>query len=139
MSGSKQAKNDPNLRPIPPLGEAGSQQIRILSTGKIPRKLSQETMRLLLDRVREGERNLARNIICLTLNVNDVVAEYCLRHLEQKLRDDPHYTEELINQVNVLAEADQKDQLIFLRYAFGVQGMVSTAILNHYRSFVPLS
>ena len=139
MSTYKQAKNGLEPRSIPPLGGEAGQQLRMLTSGKIPRHLSQDSMRLLLDKVREGERNLSRSIISLTLNVNDVVAEYCLRHLEERMREEPAYADRVVTQLEVLPQANQSEQMQFLRYAFGVHGMVSTAILNHYRTLVPIS
>ena len=106
----------------------------VASPGEIPLRLSQDAMLILIQKVQQGERNLSRSILSRTLNVNDVVAEYCLRHLEEKLRDEPAYMDRVITQLNILPDAAPQDQLKFLQYAFGVHGMVSRAILDHIRS-----
>ena len=111
--------------------------LRMMHPNGLPLRLSQDAMLLLLDKARAGERNLARSMISRCLNVNDVVAEYCLRHLEEKLRDEPAYVDRVITQLNVLPAAQPSDQLKFLHYAFGVHGMVSKAILNHIRAAAP--
>jgi hypothetical protein len=103
----------------------------------IPLQLSQEAMLFLMEKVKVGERNLARSIISRCLNVNDVVAEYCMRHLEEKLRDEPTYIDSVIAQLNVLPTAQPSEQLKFLNYAFGVNGFVSKAILDHIRTTEP--
>lgn len=108
--------------------------LRMFTPTGIPLHLSQDTMLFLLEKVRAGERNLSRSILSRCLNVNDVVAEYCLRHLEEKLRDEPAYVDRVITQLNVLPAAQPSDQLKFVNYAFGVHGMVSKAILAHIRA-----
>lgn len=105
-----------------------------LTPGIIPRRLSRDAMLLLLEKIREGERNTSRTIISLTLNVNDVVAEYCLRHLEEKLRDERDYENRVLMQVADLSQSTPGDLQKFLAYTFGVQGMVSHAISNHLRA-----
>ena len=118
--------------------ESGGQHLKILNSNRLPKRLSAESMRLLLEKICDGERNMSRSILSLTLNVNDVVAEYCLRHLEERIRDEPLYAESLITKLVDLPQADPREQLQFLRFAFGVHGIVSTAILNHYRALGPV-
>lgn len=114
--------------------ETASQHLKMLNPANLPKQLSAETMQHLLVKINEGERNPARSILSLILNVNDVVAEYCLRHLEERMREEPLYAESIIAKLSDLPKANPKDQLQFLRFAFGVQGIVSAAILNHYRA-----
>ena len=95
--------------------------------------LSPEVLKALLEQVQAGDRNQARSFISRTLNVNDVVAESCLRHLEDKLHREQDYRERILKQVSSLPSANVFDQQQFLRDAFGVQGIVSKAILNHWR------
>jgi hypothetical protein len=114
--------------------EGLADKYRAGSQGNIPLQLSQDAMLLLIQKVQQGERNLSRSILSRTLNVNDVVAEYCLRHLEEKLRDEPAYMDRVITQLNALPDYVREDQLKFLQFAFGVHGMVSRAILDHIRS-----
>ena len=104
-----------------------------LTPGKKCEGLSPEVLHALLEQVQVGDRNQARRFISQTLNVNDVVAECCLRHLEEKLSGEQDYRERLLRQVTSLAAANITDQKQFLRDAFGVQGIVSKAILNHWR------
>ncbi len=105
-----------------------------LTSGTIPRQLSQDAMLLLLEKARGGERNLSRTIISRTLNVNDVVAEYCLRHLEEKLREEKGYEDRVLTQIAHLEQSTVTDLQSFLQYAFGVQGKVSRAISIHLRA-----
>lgn len=95
--------------------------------------LSPEVLDALIEQVQVGDRNQARRFISQTLKVNDVVAECCLRHLEEKLSGEQDYRERLLHQVQSLAAANITDHQKFLRDAFGVQGIVSKAILNHWR------
>ncbi len=104
------------------------------STDKLPKKLSPDAMKVLLQTVREGERNTSRSIISTTLHVNDVVAEYCLRHLEEKLRQETDYETRVMQGIGGLPVSTSTDVMQFLRYAFGVQGAVSTAIARHLRA-----
>lgn len=104
-----------------------------LTPGKNCEGLSSEVLHALLEQVQVGDRNQARRFISQTLNVNDVVAECCLRHLEEKLSGEQDYRERLLRQVTSLAAANITDHKQFLRDAFGVQGIVSKAILNHWR------
>lgn len=124
-------------KPLDGLESRAIPTLRMIPTGGFPLQLSQETMLFLLEKVQAGERNVARGILSRCLNVNDVVAEYCLRHLEEKLRDEPAYVDRVITQLNVLPAAQPSDQLKFLHYAFGVHGIVSKAILNHIRAAAP--
>ncbi|MBC7659356.1 MAG: hypothetical protein H7249_06580 [Chitinophagaceae bacterium] len=97
-------------------------------------KLSTDALKALLEQVQSGgDRNQARSFISRTLNVNDVVAETSLRHLEEKLRREQDYHERILKQVSTLPSANAVDHQQFLRDAFGVQGIVSKAILNHWR------
>lgn len=109
-------------------------QVKILTPSQIPKRLCADSMRMLLGKVREGERNTSRSIISSTLNVNDVVAEYCLRHLEEKLRDEKDYEDRVLRQVHGLQQSNPGDLLQFVKYAFGVRGVVSNAIVNHIRT-----
>jgi len=95
--------------------------------------LSSDVLKKLLERVGDGDRNEARSFISRTLNVNDVVAESCLRHLEDKLTREQDYRERILKQASSLPSATIVDHQQFLRDAFGVQGIVSKAILNHWR------
>lgn len=104
-----------------------------LTQGKTCEGLSSEVLESLLSEVQKGDRNGARRFISQTLNVNDVVAESCLRHLEEKLAVEKDYRERILRQVTNLAAANVTDHQQFLRDAFGVQGIVSKAILNHWR------
>ena len=113
---------------------SGSSSSSLLTWSKIPRQLSQDAMLLLLEKTRGGERHISRTIISLTLNVNDVVAEYCLRHLEEKLRDEADYESRVLTQVAHLEQSTATDLQGFLRYTFGVQGKVSRAISDHLRA-----
>ncbi len=101
---------------------------------KMPGKLSPDSMKTLLQSVREGERNTSRFILSSTLHVNDVVAEYCLRHLEEKLGQETDYETRVLQGIGGLPVSTSTDVLQFLRYAFGVQGAVSTAIARHIKS-----
>lgn len=96
--------------------------------------LSSEILKDLLEKVQLGDRTQARVFISQTLKVNDVVAECCLRHLEEKLAGEQDYRDRILRQVTVLGAADSSDQEMFLRDAFGVHGIVSKAILNHWRT-----
>lgn len=136
MASSNQPKEGHESRGLPTL-EGLQGKLRVLNTVGIPLQLSQDSMLLLMEKAQQGERNLSRSILSRTLNVNDVVAEYCLRHLEEKLRSEPAYMDRVITQLNVLPDAQPGDQLKFLEYAFGVHGMVSKAILNHIRATAP--
>lgn len=124
-------------KPLDGLESRAIATLRMLTPSGIPLQLSQDAMLFLLEKVQAGERNLARSIISRCLNVNDVVAEYCLRHLEEKLRDEPAYVDRVITQLNVLPAAQPSDQLKFIGYAFGVHGPVCKAILNHIRTAAP--
>ncbi len=104
------------------------------TTEKLPKKLSPDAMKVLLQNVRAGERNTSRSIISSTLHVNDVVAEYCLRHLEEKLRQETDYESRVLQGVGGLPVSTSTDVMQFLRYAFGVQGAVSNAIARHLRT-----
>ena len=103
------------------------------SASKDLKGLSPELLKALLEQVGEGDRNQARSFISRTLNVNDVVAECCLRHLEEKLHREQDYREKILKQVTALPSANIMDHQQFLRDAFGVQGIVTKAILNHWR------
>lgn len=98
------------------------------------KSLSPDTIRVLFDKVRSGERNVSRSFISRTLNVNDVVAECCLRHLEENLRSNQNYLDRVLQQANSLPSSSPNDQARFLNDTFGVQGRVSAAILNHLRA-----
>ncbi|MES2744263.1 MAG: hypothetical protein V4655_02505 [Bdellovibrionota bacterium] len=104
-----------------------------LTSGKNPKSLSPQILQAILEQVQLGDRNQARRFISQTLNVNDVVAECCLRHLEEKLSGEQDYRERILRQVTSLGAANITDHQQFLRDAFGVQGIVSKAILNHWR------
>lgn len=97
------------------------------------KRLSSEDLSALLEEIQGGDRNEARSFISRTLNVNDVVAECSLRHLEDKLHREQDYRERILKQVSTLPSANIVDHQQFLRDAFGVQGIVSKAILNHWR------
>ncbi|MBC7531741.1 MAG: hypothetical protein H7318_09195 [Oligoflexus sp.] len=103
------------------------------SASKDLKGLSPEILQTLLEQVSEGDRNKTRSFISRTLNVNDVVAECCLRHLEEKLHREQDYREKILKQVTALPSANIMDHQQFLREAFGVQGIVTKAILNHWR------
>ncbi len=102
-------------------------------TGKDLKGLSSDELNTLIEQVGLGNRNQARSFISRTLHVNDVVAESCLRHLEEKLNREHDYRERILKQVSALPSANVIDHQQFLRDAFGVQGIVSKAILNHWR------
>ncbi len=119
---------------LPQAATQDKNQVKILTQSQIPKRLCADSMRLLLGKVREGERNTSRSIISSTLNVNDVVAEYCLRHLEEKLRDEKDYEDRVLHQVHGLQQSTPGDLLQFVKYAFGVRGVVSNAIVKHIRT-----
>ncbi len=104
-----------------------------LTESKMREGLSAEILTALLQVVQAGDRNQARRVISQTLNVNDVVSECCLRHLEEKLTMEANYRERILRQATTLGAANITDHQQFLRDAFGVQGIVSKAILNHWR------
>lgn len=104
-----------------------------LTQSKTREGLSSEILNALIEEVQLGDRNQARRFISQTLNVNDVVAECCLRHLEEKLSGEQDYRERILRQATSLGAANITDHQQFLRDAFGVQGIVSKAILNHWR------
>ncbi len=110
---------------------AASPNFRLAS--KDLKGLSSEVLKALLEQVQAGDRNAARSFISRSLNVNDVVAEYCLRHLEENLTREQNYRERILELAGSLGTATASDQQAFLRDAFGVQGIVSKAILNHWR------
>lgn len=104
-----------------------------LTQSKTREGLSSEILNALIEEVQLGDRNQARRFISQTLNVNDVVAECCLRHLEEKLSGEQDYRERILRQATSLGAANITDHQQFLRDAFGVQGIVSKDILNHWR------
>jgi hypothetical protein len=104
-----------------------------LTASKNQKALSPQILQALMEKVQLGDRNQARVFISQALNVNDVVAECCLRHLEEKLAGEQDYRERILRQATSLGAANITDHQQFLRDAFGVQGIVSKAILNHWR------
>ncbi len=115
-------------------GLVSSKSAKVHKALSMPRKLSSNSMQLLLENARAGERNTSRTIISHTLNVNDVVAEYCLRHLEEKLLSENDYAAKVLAQTENLAQTNASDVQQFLKYTFGVQGKVSSAIFTHMQS-----
>ncbi len=125
MSAQSQLRNPANEK-----GKAFTAQN--LTSSKNREGLSDETMNSILMKVQTGDRNQARGFLSQTLNVNDVVAECCLRHLEEKLKAEQDYQERILRQAKALGAANITDHQQFLRDAFGVQGIVTKAILNHW-------
>ena len=126
--------SDRMQRGMSPLATPDTNKVKMMSSTHIPKRLCADSMRMLLGKVREGERNTSRSIISSTLNVNDVVAEYCLRHLEEKLREEKDYEDRVLRQIMSLPESTPHDLLQFVKYAFGVRGVVSNAIVKHIRT-----
>lgn len=128
------ANSNPHRNPLASGGLVPQKSAKVHAPLSMPRKLSSSSMQMLLEKTREGERNTSRTIISHTLNVNDVVAEYCLRHLEEKLRSEKDYAAKVLAQTETLAQSNPSDVQQFLKTTFGVQGKVSSAILSHMQS-----
>lgn len=133
MAASNQYKNDLSSGKLTRNTKTPS-RLKALQTADIPVVLNSEAIALLIENALQGDRNFARSILSRTLNINDVIAEYCLRHLEDKLKSESNYRECVLDQFASLDQGDWNGRLKFLEYAFGVHGIVSQAILNHLKN-----
>ena len=108
-------------------------RVAVLTRSKELRGISPETLELLLEQVQKGDRNFSRSYISTTLHVNDVVAEGCLRHLEDRLKKEQDSRDRILREALALPSATASEKQKFLRDVFGVHGIVSNAILKNWR------
>ncbi|MFW7377183.1 MAG: hypothetical protein ACOH5I_00055 [Oligoflexus sp.] len=91
--------------------------------------LSRESLSQVFTLVGKGQRLQSCDLIRQSLNVNDFIAEWCIRHIEDQIVSAPEFIEQAMQLYDRMIDCETADYRAFLNQVLGIHGHAASGLL----------
>ena len=81
----------------------------------------------------DGKRGQSAGLISTSLQVNDFMAEWAVRHIEGKLKIEQNFRNQALEEYQACKQEDPQSYRCFLSRVFGIQGHAANGLVAKLR------